>query len=145
MIELFAERYVYLFVLVLLSIGLYGMLAKRDLVKKIIGLTIFQTAIFVFFIQGSLQYGAATPVIDPDIGPDPTAYVDPLPHLLILTAIVVGVGVLGVALGLLIRIYRHHGTFDEVRIAQQLAGQTAESVHDLPSGTDAVDDEGASS
>jgi hypothetical protein len=66
MIDLFLDRYVYLFVLVLLCIGLYGMLAKGDLVKKVIGMTIFQTAIYIFFIQGSLQQGGTAPIIDPD-------------------------------------------------------------------------------
>lgn len=122
MIELFLDRYVYVFVLALLCIGLYGMLAKGDLVKKIIGLTIFQTAIYLFFIQGSLQEGGTAPIIDPEIGSDPARYVDPLPHLLILTALVVGVGVLGVALALLVRIHRVHGTFDEAVVAARLAG-----------------------
>jgi multicomponent Na+:H+ antiporter subunit C len=121
-IELFLGRYVYLFVLVLLCIGLYGMLAKGDLVKKVIGMTIFQTAIYLFFIQGSLQEGGTAPIIDPEIGPDPAAYVDPLPHLLILTAIVVGVGVLGVALSLIVRIHRAHDSLDEEEIAARLAG-----------------------
>ncbi len=122
MIELFVDRYVYVFVLVLLSIGLYGMLAKGDLVKKIVGMTIFQTAIYIFFIQGSLQSGGTAPIIDPEIGSDPTRYVDPLPHLLILTAIVVGVGVLGVALSLIVRIHREHGSLDEAAVAADLAG-----------------------
>jgi len=120
--DLFLDRYVYVFVLVLLSIGMYGMLARCDLVKKVVGMTIFQTAIYVFFIQGSLQQDGTAPIIDASIGSDPSRYVDPLPHLLILTAIVVGVGVLGVALALLVRIHREHGTFDENVIAARLAG-----------------------
>jgi len=122
MIELFLDRYVYFFVLALLCIGLYGMLAKGDLVKKVIGMTIFQTAIFLFFIQGSLQEGGMVPIIDPEVGSEPSRYVDPVPHLLILTAIVVGVGVLGVALALLVRIYRAHGSLDEAVVAARLAG-----------------------
>lgn len=123
MIELFLSRYVYLFVLALLSIGLYGVLAKQDLVKKLLGLMIFSTAIYIFFIEGSLQEGGTAPVID-ERGSDPTLYMDPLPHLLILTAIVVGVGVLGVGLALLVRIYRSHGSLDEYVVAAQLAGRT---------------------
>ncbi len=121
MIELFTDRYVYAFVLVLLCIGLYGMLAKGDLIKKVIGMTVFQTAIYIFFIQGSLQEGGAVPIIDPEIGGDPSRYVDPLPHLLILTAIVVGVGVLGVALSLIVRMHRTHGSLDEAVVAANLA------------------------
>ncbi len=122
MIELVMARYAYLLVLVLLAIGLYGVLAKTDLVKKVIGLTIFSTAVYLFFIEGSFQEGGTAPVIDAR-GSDPALYVDPVPHLLILTAIVVGVGVVGVALALLVRIHRVHGTFDETVIAQRLAEQ----------------------
>ena len=133
MIELFLSRYVYLFVLALLAIGLYGVLAKHDLVKKLIGLVIFSTAIYIFFIEGSLQEGGTAPVID-ERGADPALYVDPLPHLLILTAIVVGVGVLGVGLALLVRIYRAHGSLDEYVVAARLAGR-------FPSDTELEDDE----
>lgn len=126
LIELFEARYIYLFVLVLLAIGLYGILMKADLLKKVIGLTIFSTAIYLFFIEGSVQEGGTTPVITDGVT-DPSAYVDPLPHLLILTAIVVGVGVTGVALALLVRLYRAHGTLDENVIAAQLAGRAAET------------------
>jgi multicomponent Na+:H+ antiporter subunit C len=126
-IDLFLDRYVYLLVLALLAIGLYGMLAMGNLAKKLIGMVIFTTAIYLFFIHGSLQQGATAPIIDPELGSDPTAYVDPLPHLLILTAIVVGVGVLGVGLALLVRIHRAHGTFDEAVVADRLSGR-AEAV-----------------
>jgi multicomponent Na+:H+ antiporter subunit C len=121
MMELFLDRYVYLFVLVLLAIGLYGMLAKRNLVQKIIGLTIFTTAIYLFFIEGSVKDGATAPVIDPDLGSDAVHYVDPLPHLLILTAIVVGVGIVGVALAMVVRIYRIHGTLDEDELVRRMS------------------------
>ncbi len=120
MIELLQARYIYVLVLVLLAIGLYGVLAKTDLVKKVIGLTIYSTAIYLFFIEGSLQEGGTAPVLD-ERGTDPSLYVDPVPHLLILTAIVVGVGVVGVALSLLVRVHRAHGTFDETVIAERLA------------------------
>lgn len=123
MIELFLARYVYLFVLVLLAIGLYGVLAKGDLAKKVIGLTIFSTAIYLFFIEGSLRIDGSAPIIDPEQGSDPDLYVDPLPHLLILTAIVVGVGVTGVALSLLVRIHRAHGTLDEAVVVDRLSGR----------------------
>ncbi len=124
MIDIFLDRYVYWAVLTLLAIGLYGMLVMGNLAKKLVGMVIFTTAIYLFFIQGSLLDGGVTPIIDPSIGSDPTRYVDPLPHLLILTAIVVGVGVLGVGLALLVRIYQTHGTFDEAVVADRLSGGT---------------------
>lgn len=113
MIELLETRGVYLMVVVLLGIGLYGMFARPNLIHKIIGLTVFQAAIFLFFIEGSVRNDATAPVIDPELGSDPEAYVNPLPHLLILTAIVVGVATLGVALALAIRLYRVHGTLED--------------------------------
>jgi multicomponent Na+:H+ antiporter subunit C len=125
LLELFLARYIYVLVLVLLAVGLYGVFVKGDLVKKVIGLTIFSTAIYLFFIEGSLQLDGTAPVID-ERGSDPALYVDPLPHLLILTAIVVGVGVVGVALSLLVRLYRAHGTLDEAVIAARLAGSEPE-------------------
>lgn len=133
MIDLVLDRYVYLFVLTLLAIGLYGVLAKTDLMKKLIGLTIYSTAIYLFFIEGSLKAGATVPVID-DRGSDAALYVDPVPHLLILTAIVVGVGILGVGLSLVVRLYRAHGTLDEVAIVRILSSPapTGETPADDP-------------
>lgn len=119
MIELLTDRYIYFFVLTLLAIGLYGVLAKTDVLKKLIGLTIYSTAIYLFFIEGSLKAGATAPVIEGG-NTDPAAYVDPVPHLLILTAIVVGVGVLGVGLSLIVRLYRAHGTLEETEIVRRL-------------------------
>jgi multicomponent Na+:H+ antiporter subunit C len=140
-IDLLLDRYVYLLVLVLLAIGLYGMLAIGNLAKKLIGMVIFTTAIYLFFIHGSLQEGATAPIIDPELGSDPAAYVDPLPHLLILTAIVVGVGILGVGLALLVRLYRTHGTLDEAVIAERLSGGAGAVL--APDGVDAADVQGA--
>jgi multicomponent Na+:H+ antiporter subunit C len=120
--DLVLDRYVYLLVVVLLGIGLYGMLARRNLVKKVIGMMVFQTAIYLFFIEGSVRRDGNAPVIDPELGTDPEQYVNPLPHLLILTAIVVGVAIVGVAFSLLLQIHRHHGTLDEERVTEQLGG-----------------------
>jgi len=124
MLELVLARYLYVLVLVLLAIGLYGVLARDNLVKKVIGLTIFSTAIYLFFIEGSVQAGGTAPILDAR-GTDPALYVDPLPHLLILTAIVVGVGVTGVALALIIRLYRAYGSLSEREIAARLDAESA--------------------
>ncbi|MGY6502625.1 MAG: sodium:proton antiporter [Acidimicrobiales bacterium] len=136
MIELILARYVYFLVVVLLALGLYGMLARRNLVKKILGMIIFQTAIYLFFIEGSVKDGATAPVIDPSIGTDPADYVNPLPHLLILTAIVVGVGVVGVAFALLMRIHQAHGTLDEEEILAQLSARDRTEDDDPTPGED---------
>jgi multicomponent Na+:H+ antiporter subunit C len=123
MLELVLARYLYVLVLTLLAIGLYGVLARDNLVKKVIGLTIFSTAIYLFFIEGSVQVDATVPILDAR-GTDPALYVDPLPHLLILTAIVVGVGVTGVALALVIRLYRVYGSLGEAEISARLDAES---------------------
>jgi multicomponent Na+:H+ antiporter subunit C len=115
------DRYVYLLVVVLLAVGLYGMLVHRNLVKKVIGMIIFQTAIYLFFIEGSVKEGATAPIIDPAIGDDPELYVNPLPHLLILTAIVVGV-----AFALMLRIHRAYGSLDEHTIIEAMVDRAHE-------------------
>jgi multicomponent Na+:H+ antiporter subunit C len=131
-LELLSDRYVYAFVLVLLAVGLWGVFGAGNLAKKLVGLVIFSTSIYIFFIHGSLEDGATAPVIDPALGSDPSAYMDPLPHLLILTAIVVGVGVLGVGLSLLVRIHATHGTFDEAIVADRLSGRAKPLGEDAP-------------
>jgi len=117
-VDFLEARSIYVLVVALLSIGLYTLLSERHLIKKVIGLVIFQTAVFVFFIEGSVRRDATVPVIDPALGSDPEAYVNPLPHLLILTALVVGVAVIGVALALAVVIHRAYGTLDEVALSE---------------------------
>ncbi len=120
MFELFLGRYVYLMIVVLLTIGLYGMVAKRNLLKKLIGMNIFQTAIFLFFIEGATKLGGTVPVIDPQLGNDPAKYINPLPHVLILTGIVVGLSLTGVALAFLINIRRTYHSLDERFIMREM-------------------------
>ncbi|HSL57593.1 MAG TPA: cation:proton antiporter subunit C [Acidimicrobiales bacterium] len=132
MLETLGDRYVYLMVVALLSIGLFTLLVERHLVKKLVGLVIFQTAIFVFFIEGSVKDGGDVPVIDPAIGTDPVDYVNPLPHLLILTALVVGVAVIGVALALIVTIQRAYGTLDDAALSGQ-SGSVASGTVSPPS------------
>lgn len=138
--ELLLGRSIYVAVVVLLALGLYGMLAKRNLAKKLVGMVIFQSAIYLFFIQGAAKRGATVPIIEKEVTTGSPAYVNPLPHLLILTALVVGVGVFGVALAFLLRLHRRHGTFDEDAIiahlsAEQISGHAAHGDdHDETSG-----------
>jgi len=113
-------HYSYVMIVILLVIGLWGMLGKRNLVKKVIGLNIFQTAIFLFFIKGALKDGATVPVIDPQTGIEAAAYFNPLPHVMILTAIVVSVAITGVAMALLLNIYRSYDSLEEDIIIQRM-------------------------
>ena len=115
-----ATNYFYYMTACLLVIGLYGMIGKKNLLKKLIGMNIFQTAIFLFFIHGAGKPGATVPVLDSQIGIDAAAYINPLPHVLILTAIVVSVATTGVALALLITIYRRYGSLEEATLLERM-------------------------
>lgn len=141
--ELVFGRSLYVAVAVLLAIGLYGMLAKRNLAKKLVGMVIFQSAIYLFFIQGAAKRGASVPIIEGELA-GAQHYVNPLPHLLILTALVVGVGVFGVALSFLLRLHRRHGTFDEQAIIADLSAEeiAGHAVHHADDGEDDAHDEG---
>ncbi|WP_340099118.1 cation:proton antiporter subunit C [Salinibaculum salinum] len=112
MIELLTHQYTYLLFALLLAIGLYMMVANSNLVKMIIGLNLFQTAIFLFFISTAYVAGGSTPVIPEEAAAyDP--FVSPLPQVIVLTAIVVGIALTAVALALVVRIYSEYGTLDE--------------------------------
>ena len=115
----FFGNFTYLVTSLLLVIGLYGVIAKRNLIKKLIGLSIFQTAIFLFYIHGAIQPGATVPVWDAR-WVTAAQYINPLPHVLILTAIVVSVATTGVALALTIAIYRRYGTLDEAVLLDRM-------------------------
>ena len=121
MFEEFLAHYSYFMTTVLMVIGLYGMLSKRNLMKKLIGMNILQSAIILFFISGSAKWGATVPVVDSRTGlADPASYANPLPHVLMLTAIVVLVATTGVALALLLSIYRRYHSLDEREILKRM-------------------------
>ena len=112
----------------LMMIGFYSMMAKKNLIKKIIGMNIFQSAIILFFISASVKSGGVTvPILDySHTGAksgmvDVMQYANPLPHVLMLTAIVVMVATLGVALAVAIMIYRRYDTLeeDEIRVKRK--------------------------
>ncbi|RMG08811.1 MAG: cation:proton antiporter [Planctomycetota bacterium] len=95
-------------------VGLYAAIAKPNLAKKVLGLGIFQTGIFVFYISLGFKFGATAPVVT---GDPETVYANPLPHVLILTAIVVSVSTMAVALSLIVLIKRAYGTTEADEIA----------------------------
>ncbi len=114
MLDVLVGHYSYWFIMALLVIGLYGIIFKKNLVKKIIGLSIFQVAIILFFVASASRWGATVPVLEHGVQPEASVqYINPLPHTLMLTAIVVGVAISGVAFALVIRIYRRYRTLDE--------------------------------
>jgi len=112
-------NFTYLITTLLLVIGLFGMIAKRNLIKKLIGLSIFQTAIFLFYIHGAIQPGGTVPVLDPRFT-SAAQYINPLPHVLILTAIVVSVATTGVALALSVAIFHRYRTLDETALLERM-------------------------
>lgn len=124
--DLFPTKFNYLVYALLMTIGLYGMVMKRNLMKKLIGMNIFQWSIILYYISIGAKKGATVPVIPFSMGEKNFAitshlnYVNPLPHVLMLTAIVVGVATTGIALALLILIQRRHGTIEEDQIIEKL-------------------------
>ena len=109
MLDAFLGHYAYWGAIVLLAIGLYTVTAGTNLVKKVMGLSIFQTAVFVFYISIGAVENATAPIVDAAHG----AYANPLPHVLILTAIVVGVATAALALALVVRIHAECGSIEE--------------------------------
>jgi len=115
---------------IIMMIGLWSVIAKNNLIKKLIGLSIFQTAILLLYVSLGVKEGASIPIIDHHaaelalagdataINPDVIA--NPVPHVLMLTAIVVGVATLGVALALCQMIYKDFGTLEEDEVLQKI-------------------------
>ena len=109
----------YWVVIVLMMIGFYTVISHDNLVKKLIGLNLFQTAVFVFYISMGKIAGSTAPILMQGPGSEDVLYAHPLPQVLILTAIVVGVATLAVGLAIIVRIREAYGTIemDEVRDA----------------------------
>ncbi|MDA1353468.1 MAG: cation:proton antiporter subunit C [bacterium] len=129
--NLIIAKFNYVLYIVLMMMGLWAMIAKSNLIKKVVGLGIFQTAIILFYISISVKKGANIPIIHHHVDPnhaadaahmviDAAKYANPLPHVLMLTAIVVGVATLGLALTIIQHIYQEHHTIEEDEILEQL-------------------------
>jgi len=119
------SKYNYWMYIIIMMIGFYAMIAKTNLAKKVVGMNIFQTAIILFFISTASKKGATIPIIQHGHGEaadiiHAAQYMNPLPHVLMLTAIVVMVSTFGVAIALLIMIYRKYNTLEEDEILEIL-------------------------
>ncbi len=115
------SKYNYIIYIILMMIGFYTMIRKNNMVKKLIGMNIFQTAIILFYISIGAKRGGAIPVVDPAIAEVVARdIVNPLPHVLMLTAIVVSVSVTGVALATMLKIYKAYGSIDEDQILERV-------------------------
>ncbi len=113
----------YVIVVILMMIGLWSMLAQKNLIKKCIGMAIFQTGIILFFISIGAKDNALIPILTEAANhtypvSDVSKVANPLTQILMLTAIVVGVATLGVALALAQKIYQQHSSFDEDEILE---------------------------
>lgn len=103
-------------VFVLFCVGVYGVVAKKNLVKKIIGLVIIENAVNLFFILIGYRAGGEAPILEK--GMKGAAFVDPLPQAMILTSIVIGLGVVALLVAIAVRLYEKYGTFDISRIRE---------------------------
>ena len=115
LVERVAAHYNYWIVIILMMAGFYVVISSRNLIKKIVGLTIFQTSVFLLYISIGKIEGGTAPIVAEGI----KAYSNPLPHVLILTAIVVGVATSALGLAFVVRINESYGTIEEDEIQEQ--------------------------
>ena len=107
---------IYMLCLVLFCCGIYCILRKRNIIKIIIGVIIMEYAVHLFFILTAYRVQGRAPIFSPDA--DITNMVDPLPHALVLTAIVIGLATTALLVALAMRIYEKYGTFDITKIRE---------------------------
>ena len=107
--------YNYWIVIILMMTGFYVVIAQGNLIKKVVGLNIFQTSVFILYISMGKVRDGAPPILTEGI----ETYSNPLPHVLILTAIVVGVATTALALSLIVRINEAYGSIEEDDIHKQ--------------------------
>lgn len=117
-------HYVYWLLFGLMMIGLYVIISHGNLVKKLLGMSVFQVGVFLLFISFGKIDGGSAPIISDDV----QTYSHPLPQVLILTAIVVGVATLAVGLALAVRIFEAYGTVEEDEVLEREAAEAAEAV-----------------
>lgn len=110
--EYILGQYNYWVVIVLMMIGFYIVTAYSNLIKKLIGLNIFQVSVFILYISMGYLKGGTAPIYSGQY----SVYTSPLPHVLILTAIVVGIATTALGLALVVRIYKAYDTIEEDEI-----------------------------
>ena len=108
-------HFTYFVAVFLMVAGLFIVIARSNLIKKLIGLSIFQTSVYILYIAPGKLIGGTAPILSPNY----TVYSNPLPHVLILTAIVVGVATLALGLALAIRIREAYGSIEEDEILER--------------------------
>ena len=111
--------YNYWICVILMMIGFYTVISRGNLIKKVVGLNIFQTSVFILYISFGKVEGGTAPILDDRY----TVYSNPLPHVLILTAIVVGVSTTALGLALIVRIREAYGSVEEDEILEKDRGR----------------------
>ena len=109
-VSIITDSWNYLIVICLMMGGLFIVISQNNLVKKLVGLAIFQTSVFLFYITVGKMAGGTAPIL---IDSADVAYSNPLPHVLILTAIVVGVATTALGLALVLRIHAAFGSIED--------------------------------
>ncbi len=105
----------YIVTVFLMVAGLFIIIARGNLIKKLVGLSIFQTSVYMLYIVPGKLVGGTAPIISPNY----SVYSNPLPHVLMLTAIVVGVATLALGLALAVRIREAYGSIEEDEILER--------------------------
>ncbi len=106
------DHFNYFIIIFLMVSGLYVVVARGNMVKKLVGLSLFQTSVYLLYLSPGKILGGTPPIIDENF----QIYSNPLPHVLILTAIVVGIATLALGLALVLRINEEYGTIEEDEI-----------------------------
>ena len=108
--------YYYWVFAIVLMVGFYAVIAKLNLIKKMIGLSLFQAAVFLLYITVGKVEGGTAPIFG--VAADERLFSNPLPQVLILTAIVVGISTTALGLGIIVRINEEYGTIEEQEIQE---------------------------
>lgn len=116
--EFLRAQGIYTLIMILFFLGVYGMVLCKNYMKKLMAMNVMQVAVIFFYLCLAQKDGAMIPVLDPNVT-GAAAYVNPLPHCLMLTAIVVSLGTTGVAIALLMRIKEIYGSVEEVEVIRR--------------------------
>jgi multicomponent Na+:H+ antiporter subunit C len=117
--EFFTEYFIYWLIFILFILGPYGIIFKKNMVKKLMSMNIMQVAVILFFLALGQKAGGTIPIEVPGLfGAE--NYINPLPHALMLTAIVVSLATLGVSLALLLTVQKRYGTLEEDELLRRM-------------------------
>ena len=116
--EFLKTKGLYTLVMILFFLGVYGMVLSKNYMKKLMAMNVMQVAVIYFYLCFAQKDGAMIPIQN-GLTTDPSAYINPLPHGLMLTAIVVSLGTTGVAIALLMRIKEIYGSVEEVEVLRR--------------------------